>query len=299
MLHTRIQSLTYSHPILTGVFLVLAAMVFRLADIFILELDERLGEIILSKTLGFLLVLFFVSRLGRNLSAIGFHTRKLAGAVWVGTLATAIPFLIGYAVEWLLAAQAGQKPGLVFAAIDPKAGVSGGLMFAAWLVLGNVVNAFMEEGLFRGVLINLNRLKFRPASANAWQAVLFGAWHLVWVPRWIQTGTVTTPGEIGFAIVANFLPQLLLGLVWGVMYLHTGSLWSAWAAHFLTNTTLNLLHVQTHAGLDSGMAVRLGVFSLASLSMIILIRWFSRRLQLPLLPTWVTNQQPEAAEARR
>lgn len=55
-----IKRFTFQKPVLTGLLLMLVALVFRLTDIFILRLDELLGEIILSKSLGFLLVLFFV-----------------------------------------------------------------------------------------------------------------------------------------------------------------------------------------------------------------------------------------------
>lgn len=51
--------LTLEHPIVTGLVLLLIALGFRIMDIFIFRLDERLGEIILSKSLGFALVLGF------------------------------------------------------------------------------------------------------------------------------------------------------------------------------------------------------------------------------------------------
>jgi hypothetical protein len=68
---------TFQRPILTGIVLMLIALGFRLVDIFILRLDERLGEIILSKALGFCLVLFFVWGIGRKMISIGFHHRRL------------------------------------------------------------------------------------------------------------------------------------------------------------------------------------------------------------------------------
>jgi membrane protease YdiL (CAAX protease family) len=71
---------------------------------------------------------------------------------------TVLPFIIAYTVEWILLQQLGQEPKLLFSAIDPKAGVTGGL-FALWLVIGNFINSFMEEGLFRGVMLKLNRMQ--------------------------------------------------------------------------------------------------------------------------------------------
>jgi membrane protease YdiL (CAAX protease family) len=192
--------------------------------------------------------------------------------------------------------QLGQEPRLLFSAIDPKAGVTGGFLFAVWLVGGNFINSFMEEGLFRGVMLNLNRMRLSFWKSIWLQALLFGAWHLVWVVKWYQTGVVSTPGEIGLGIVANFLPQISLGLVWGYAYLKTDNLWTAWIAHTLTNTTLNLLHVATVDAMNPGMSIRMTTFSIVSLLMILLIRYICNRRNMPEMAVWedqmLTAAQP-------
>jgi membrane protease YdiL (CAAX protease family) len=159
-------------------------------------------------------------------------------------------------------------------------------LFALWLVLGNFVNSFMEEGFFRGLLLNLGRVRLSFAKANWLQALLFGAWHLVWVVKWYQTGSISEPGEIGLAVVANFLPQLCLGLVWAYAYFKTNSLWAAWLAHTLTNTTLNLLHVATMDGMDPGISIRMTTFSVVSLVMMLVIRLVCNRRRMPEMPVW-------------
>jgi membrane protease YdiL (CAAX protease family) len=277
---------TFKKPILTGIVLMLIALSFRLIDIFVLRLDERLGEIILSKTLGFCLVLLFLYAIGKKLGSIGFHSRRLSESLLIGIAITVLPFIIAYTVEWIVLQQMGQEPRLLFSAIDPKAGVTGGLLFALWLVIGNFINSFMEEGLFRGVMLNLNRMRLSFAKSNWLQALLFGVWHLVWVVKWYQTGVVSTPGEIGLGIVANFLPQICLGLVWGYAYLKTDNLWTAWIAHTLTNTTLNLLHVATVDGMNPGMSIRMTTFSIVSLLMIFLIRYICNQRKMPELTAW-------------
>jgi membrane protease YdiL (CAAX protease family) len=273
-------------PILIGILLMLIALVFRLIDIFVLRLDERLGEIILSKALGFGLVVLFLYAIGRKLSSIGFHGRRVGDSLLIGVAITILPFIVAYTAEWIVLQQMGQQPRLMFSAIDPKAGVTGGLLFAAWLVIGNFINSFMEEGLFRGVMLNLNRMRLSFGKSIWLQAFLFGTWHLVWVIKWYQTGVVSTPGEIGMGIVANFLPQICLGLVWGYAYLKTDNLWTAWIAHTLTNTTLNLLHVATVDGMNPGMSIRMTTFSIVSLLMIFLIRYISDRRNMPELTAW-------------
>jgi membrane protease YdiL (CAAX protease family) len=185
----------------------------------------------------------------------------------------------------------GQEPRLLFSAIDPKAGVTGGLLFASWLVVGNFINSFMEEGLFRGVMLNLNRIRFSISKSNWLQAALFGIWHLVWVVKWYQTGIVSTAGEIGMGIVANFLPQICLGLVWGYAYMKTNNLWTAWIAHTLTNTTLNLLHIATLDAMDPGMSIRMTIFSIVSLLMMFLIRYLCNSQKMPEMIVWESPDQ--------
>ena len=135
-------------------------------------------------------------------------------------------------------------------------------------------------------MLNLNRTRLSLAKSNWLQAGLFGAWHLVWVIKWIKTGVVSTPGEIGMGVVANFLPQICLGLVWGYAYLKTDNLWTAWIAHTLTNTTLNLLHVATLDAMDPGMSIRMTTFSIVSLLMMFAIRTIGQRRKLPELTAW-------------
>jgi len=276
-----IKRTTSQKPILTGIIVMLIALIFRLIDIFVLRLDERLGEIILSKALGFGLLLLFLYVIGKKLESIGFHGRRLGESLLIAIAITVLPFIIAYIVEWIVLRQFGQEPKLLFSAIDPKAGVTGGLLFAFWLVIGNFLNSFMEEGLFRGVMLKLNRMQLSFGKSNWLQAFLFGAWHLVWVVKWYQTGVVSTPGEIGMGIIANFLPQICLGFVWGYAYFKTNNLWTAWLAHTLTNTTLNLLHVATVDAMDPGMSIRMTTFSIVSLLMMFVIRYISNRRNMP------------------
>lgn len=168
------------NPILLPIGLFLAALLFRVIDIFILRLDERWGEIILSKLLGFLLVLLYIRVSGRTLMDLGLHGRPLGKALLVPVLAFVPVYLAAYGLQFALLAGAGKQPSLEVAAIDPKTGMVGGLLFALWLLLGNIMNSFMEEGLFRGVMLPHFTGIIGPSQANLLQAGLFALWHLVW-----------------------------------------------------------------------------------------------------------------------
>jgi membrane protease YdiL (CAAX protease family) len=289
-------SLAIRWPILVSLALLAIALIFRLIDIFVLRLDELLGEIILSKALGFALIVLFLWIAGRKLRDIGLHSSGLAPSLLIGTSVMLFALVVGYTVEMIILI--GSNPMLQLAAIDPKAGVSGGFLFALWLVLGNFVNSFMEEGLFRGVMIRLFRTRLTFWQTNWLQAILFGAWHLPWALKWYQTGIIQTPGEITMGVVTNFFPQILLGLVWGYMALKTGNLWAPWIAHTLTNTTLNLLHTVTAGGLDTGISLRMTAYSIVALLGMLLIKYLAKRFSLLEVQPWKLAENGSSTKIR-
>ena len=285
-LANRLQQISLGKPILTALVLMAIALFFKWIDTFVLRLDERLGEIILSKSLGFILVIVFVWLTRHKLRDIGLHSQKIGQSLLIGASVTIIAFLIGYGVEYILAVQQAGEPHILFSALDNKMGVTGGYLFALLLVIGNFINAFMEEGLFRGLMIPLFLTKLSFVRTNWLQAFLFGAWHLMWVFKYYQLGTIQTSDEILMSIFSNFLPQLLMGLVWGYMYFKTNSLWAPWISHLITNSTLNLLHVNTLQGMDTGMMIRMPIFTILALLSIFVIRYLADKLQMAEVKAW-------------
>ena len=279
-----LQRFALEKPILTGLVLLAIAFFLKWVDTFVLRLDERLGEIILCKTLGFVMVIVFVRATGRSLRDIGLHSRRLGPSLLIGVVITVIALVAGYGIEF--AVQLQRQPVVHFEAIDPKAGVTGGFLFVLWMIFGNLINSFMEEGLFRGVMGRLFRVKLSFWKANTLQAFLFAIWHLPWVLKWVQTGQIEEHGGIFFATLSQFLPMLLIGFAWGYYYLKTGSLWVPWVAHVLNNTTLNLLHITTTDGLDSGMVIRGPVILTVALLSMLLVKVLAERFHMPEVKPW-------------
>jgi membrane protease YdiL (CAAX protease family) len=214
---SSIQRIALEKPIVTGLVLLAIAFVFKWVDTFVLRLDERLGEAILCKALGFVMVIVFVWVCGRKLRDIGLHSRQLGLSLLIGIVITVVAMIVSYVVEFVV--QLPKQPAVHFEAIDPKAGVTGGLGFVLWMLFCNIVNSFMEEGLFRGVMIRLFRVKLSFSWTNTLQAFLFAIWHLPWVAKWIQTGQIEAHGGLFFATLSQFLPMLLIGFAWGYFYL--------------------------------------------------------------------------------
>lgn len=273
-----LQQLPHRYPILMPMLVAGIALALRVNDIFILRLDERWGEILLSKALGFLLVLVYIYAVGRTAAAVGLHERHRSRALLLGTTVMSVIFAIGFAAQYL--ALAGENPSFVLAGIDPKTGMAGGVAFALWLVFGNVINSFMEEGLFRGLMIPHFRRRMGFWQANTLQAVLFSIWHVVWPIKSYLTGQADLASASGEAAMLMFATAVS-GLVFGYLYMKTDSLWAPWIAHTINNSVLNLLHIQSAEGLDANiMIVHVTVVTGLLLAMPV-IRRVSRAWALP------------------
>ncbi len=254
----KLRELSLSKPLIVGIGLICLAMIFRLMDIFVFRLDEVLGEIILSKVIGFIIVILFVKIIGNKMSDIGFNFNNRWSILIIGGVMTIGLMILGYTVEFLIFSS--DSPQLLVAAIDPKAGVTGGISFAFFLLLGNVVNCFMEEGLFRGILIPMLNRKYSVRMTIILQGILFGVWHIPWAFKWYISGLVSGTSGFIMALVINSIPMILMGIVFGIMFYYTNSIWTPWISHFLINSILNLVHININGALDQGLTIRMAVF---------------------------------------
>ena len=70
-------SVSLRRPVLVMLVLYVLAVLVKVLDTLVFRLDEMLGEAILTKSVGFLLVLAYLWIAGRKLRDIGFKTRFL------------------------------------------------------------------------------------------------------------------------------------------------------------------------------------------------------------------------------
>lgn len=90
--------------------------------------------------------------------------------------------------------------------------------------------------LVAGVFRWMFRRKAGPWTALLLCALLFGLWHLPWALKALLKKSGAPAVLIAWQLLTNFLPQALMGIVWGYLYMRTGNLWRPWAAHTLTNS---------------------------------------------------------------
>lgn len=272
----KLKDLSLSKPLTLSICLMNIAMIFRLLDIFVFRLDDLLGEIILSKIIGFIIVILFVKMIGNDMSNVGFNVNNRWSIFILGVVITSILLIMAYVGEFIIFAS--DSPKLLIAAIDPKAGVSGGIGFAIFLILGNAINSFMEEGLFRGIMIPMLNSKYSLRMTIFLQGLLFGLWHIPWAFKWYISGIVSGTSGFVLALIINFIPMIFMGIVFGVMYYYTNSIWTSWISHFIINSILNLLHVSINGKLNVGMTIRMSIFQSTIFILIPILIMFTRKL---------------------
>jgi CAAX protease family protein len=284
----RYNALSPARPILVSLAFFLVVVALRSIDLFVLRLDGLPDPNIVSRVLGFLLVLGYLRALRKPISSIGLHARNFDKAFLIGGLSLIILYAALYGVQFYRLSLAGEAPRLVFAAIDHETGAMGGLFFTWFYFFGQIVNALMEESIFRGVMLPHFMLKFSFWKANILQAFLFGLAHLVWpLSSWVS-GQATS-GEAIAEAASLLIATTVGGLVFGYLYYRTGSLWTAVFAHLIDNVIGLFFHIQTVSRLNAETDI-LMLASLGFIALMILAWIVAKRSNLPTLKPWGANE---------
>jgi membrane protease YdiL (CAAX protease family) len=283
----RILAYSLKRPVLVSFALYILAWVIKYLDTFLFRLDELIGEAFLTKSLGFILVVVYVWVCGRKLRDIGFHSRNLGKVLLTALAGFGFLYAIAFVTQLLLLRSSGEDARFVLSAVDPRTGMSGGLLFGIWLVVANLVNSAMEDGLFRGVMIRLLLVRFSGWGAIILQAALFSLWHVSWPLRRLLDGQAAL-GEAAFEAFGLLLATLISGIVYGYFYYKTDNLWGAFVGHTINNSIFNVLFIQTSAGMQAGtefgpfLALFLGGYVL----LIPIIALVTNRLMIPEVTPW-------------
>ena len=266
-------------------FLIVVAL--RLIDAFVVRLDELPDAYIFSKVLGLLLVLGYLRVLRKPTNSIGLHPRNFNKAFLVGALSLLILYTSVYAVQFYRLRLVGEAPRLVFGAMDTETRAMGGLFFTSFHLLAQLFNAFMEETIFRGIILPHLMQRFPFWKANLLQAFLFGLAHLVFPLSSWASGRVTAGDAVAQAAFL-LLFTTVGGLVFGYLYYRIDNLWTAIFAHFIDNAVGLFFHIQTVSRLNAETDI-LMLASIGFLALTLLAQIVASRSNLPTLKSWGTS----------
>ena len=129
-------------PTVSILLLVLICTFFRVIDIFVLRLDEPpVNEIILSKTVGLLLLFLYLRIIHKSIGEIGFHSDNILISIFIGLIFVLLGISIIYGSQFIYLQARDARPYLYFQHHTL-------LAILLSVVAGNIINALMEEGIF-------------------------------------------------------------------------------------------------------------------------------------------------------
>jgi uncharacterized protein len=263
------------------IYLLLVCLFFRLLDIFVWKMDERIGEIILSKSIGFLLIFLFLAYTGRELRDIHLYKVNRYLSLKLAISQALLALVLCYSVKYLFLVANNAKP--ILAYTDDYTIFT----MILFVLVGNLMNTLMEEGLFRGLMLQAFHKKMPFFAANLLQAFLFGLWHIPWIVKDYITGKIAFSSMISNSILYCFIAGIM-GLMMGYMYHRTKNLWTAIVWHFVWNCTMNLLIIHTLNAKESILQQADVLFWLTFLGYSVLSFWitfhFTKKPAKPFTP---------------
>ena len=236
---------------------------FRLVDYFLIRSDQSLiGEAFTHKLLGIALFALSLRALRWTWSDTGFPRKRALGYSGLGLLLGLGVFSLAYTFEYLFLSAQGQAPR--FALYLSGYGVQGnramgaGLGFLGICIVGNIINAVMEEGVFRGLFVRLVSRRHSWFLAALFCALLFGFWHIAQPLRSMVDGEISFSSfavqALGYTAIT-----LVVGFKYSLLARVSGSLWLPMGEHFVNNTLINILHVTSEGGSDLQMPLRVAI----------------------------------------
>ncbi len=254
----------------------------RFLEYFVINTDKTaLGENVLHKIFGIAILAIVLNKTGSKWSDIGFRKNGSLLNIFNGLLLGTVCFAFSYCVELAILAVQGTPAHLElyisgFSLTGSKIKNTGPLFFTLCVLL-NIINVWMEEGIFRGLFIKVLSNKKTFMGANFIAAALFGLWHIAMpIGSYIDgemSFDVMFPMCIGYMVLSG-----IMGVKWGLLQYMTGSLWMGFGDHLFNNTVAtNMLHVVSANGADELQIVRVVLSQIISFAFVSVLYRYKKR----------------------
>ncbi len=248
----------------------------RFVEYFLIETDKTaIGENVFHKVVGIIILAVILKGSNFTWSDIGFQRNSFAGSILKGLLLGSVCFAISYGLELAIFILQGNPAHLeIYISSFSLTGSqikNTDFVFFLLCVLFNIINVWMEEGVFRGLFIKTFSEAKPFMQANFIAAFLFGIWHIVMPIRSYVNGEMPFAAMvlmgIGYIILAG-----IMGIKWGLLYRITGNIWVGLGDHLFNNTVAaNMLHVVSLKGADELQIVRIMAAQIISFAFVLVI----------------------------
>ncbi len=156
----------------------------RFVEYFLIETDKTaIGENVLHKVIGIIFLALALKKINLTWRDIGFQRDGFVSGILKGLLLGSVCFAVSFGLELGILALQGNSAHLeIYISSFSLTGSqikNTDFVFFLLCVLFNIVNVWMEEGVFRGLFIKTLSETKPFMQANYIAAFLFGVWHIV------------------------------------------------------------------------------------------------------------------------
>lgn len=261
--------MTEKKTIRNSLIIFLICLLAHAFEVLVIRTDETVvAECFINKVFGVIVLFVVLYLLKWKWSDIGFKSKELVKSVFKGFLICLVFYLIAFIVEFAVLYTNGNAAHMEFFvtgfSLTGNVTKQTGIFFVLMCIGFNIINVWMEEGLFRGFFITYIGKEHSEKTALYVAAFLFGIWHLVTPFRSVLDGDMSVPlflvMSVGYVILSA-----IMGIKWGLLYKLSGNIWIGLSDHFFNNCVVtNLLHVVTATGVDEMQIVRVLIGELLS-----------------------------------
>lgn len=260
---------TERNTVRNSIIIFLICLGVHIFEVLFIRTDETFfAECFINKAFGIILLYAVLKILKWHWSDIGFIRQKLFFNVFKGFGLCVVFYSIAFITEFVVLAARGTPAHMEFFVMGFSLTGSmvkhTGFGFILMCIGFNIINVWMEEGLFRGFFITYIGMEHSKNTALYIAALLFGFWHLVTPFRSLLDGEMNV-GVFAAMSIGYVILSALMGIKWGLLYQLSGTVWIGLADHFFNNCIVtNLLHVVTSGGVDELQIIRVLIGELTS-----------------------------------
>lgn len=271
-----------NNTIRNSIIIFLICLAVHTFEVLIIRTDETfLAECFINKVFGIILLSVVLYILKWQWTDIGFVGQKLLFNVLKGFVLCLIFYSIAFVFEFVILYMQGIPAHMeIFVtgfSLTGNTVKQTGAGFVLMCIGFNIINVWMEEGLFRGFYITYIAKEHSNKTALYTAALLFGLWHLVTPFRSLLDGDMSI-GMFAVMSIGYVILSALMGIKWGLLYQLSGTVWIGLADHFFNNCVVtNLLHVVTDNGVDDLQIVRVIIGELTSFAAVAVYSKMKRR----------------------
>lgn len=268
-------------PVLSCVILFAICEAARIIEYFVIKTDETIfAENFLHKAFGIAILAIVLHSRGNTWKSIGFIKGKMISDILKGFLLGGSCFFVAYSIECLMLYQTNQNVSIAFYisgfTLNGETIRHDGFLLLLLCIVLNLINVWMEEGVFRGSFMKILAEKLSFIRAILLIAFLFGIWHLVMPFRDYAQGNISFAESllmsIGYIVLAG-----IMSIKWSLLYKMEGALWMGLGDHLFNNVIVtNLLHVISNGEADRMQIIRIMIGQMLSFSIIMICyrkRW--------------------------